>query len=158
MEKLNTKEEVILKYLESRDELLDYISYNRLKNSKEVRDAVLELGDPEAAYAWARFIDHAPLKDTRAVACKSPEMAYAYAYNVDRVPRVDTREGACAEPNTAYLYAVGIDKLPTQITRESAYKHPDIKKRYEQWETRYHQGQRPLLRARKKIKLSQRKK
>lgn len=138
MEKISTKEEVILHYLQDKYNLVMAIRTRAISPSIEVRDAILDLGDPHIVTAYAIHMDACPLPDTRLIACKSAEHAYIYSQELDnRVPRVDTREAASKSPQYAYFYAAYIDQIPTTITREGAYKHEEWKEWYQSWERRY---------------------
>ena len=131
------KEDIILLFLDD-PEKLEYKIWNRnVPKSDEIRTLICELGDPECAYAYARYIDKSPRSDTRESACKDPLYAYCYTLYVDKSPRSDTRRGASKDPECAYAYARYIDKSPRSDTRSAAYKDSYWKERYEQWELNY---------------------
>ena len=55
--KISTKEEVILEYLRDVHGLVVAITCKDIEPSAEVRQAIIDLGDPWVAYIWAYYID-----------------------------------------------------------------------------------------------------
>jgi len=131
---LLNREDIILLFLEDPEKLAYEIKNVRVPKSDEIRTLICDLGSPQCAYDYARWVDKSPRSDTRESACKDPHYVYYYAYWVDRSPRSDTRQGACKDPYYAYWYAYYVDKSPRSDTRQAACKDPYWKERYEEWE------------------------
>ena len=86
---IRTKEDVNLLYLKSRTELLNTIYSFNIEWNQEVRQAMLDLGDPRVAYKCAfRFQRYCI--DFKKIACKEPWAAFCYALDIDEEPMQDT--------------------------------------------------------------------
>ena len=160
MDKISTREEINLLYLESSVKLRGALLDGYVQKSHEVLLAIKDLGDPTIAYYYAECIHRDPCRSllyiickspqyayyyakyltrrsgklTRKGACKSASYAYFYALNVDEKPSVETRKGACSDPLYAFYYAKHVDKKPRKDTREAAYKNFNCKEEYMLWE------------------------
>ena len=90
MEKF-TKEELILQYLADPEKLYRrFWSINKIEPTDELLEAVLDIGDPECTYFYAKYVDETPRDSTREAVCKEPIYAYLYARNVDKGYHEDT--------------------------------------------------------------------
>ena len=123
--KLLTKEDVILLYIANKEKLKWAITARDFQNSSKLRQAILEIGDPDVSYFYAFYYDKAPKKDTRKLACTDPKEAYWYARNIDKKPRTDTRSAACKSPEYAYYYAKDVDLRCHFETRSACCEDPE---------------------------------
>lgn len=107
-EKISIKEELILEHLRDPQELCERIwFYEIVEGNDEIRQAVLEIGNPT--------------------------LAYTYALKLDRGPTNDMREIACRDPHVAYLYAKYIDGGFSEETYAGVYEDSFYRERYEEW-------------------------
>ena len=59
------REEIILLFLEDPYKLADEIKNVRVPKSDEIRTLICDLGSPQCAYDYARWVDKSPRSDTR---------------------------------------------------------------------------------------------
>ncbi|MDC1300027.1 hypothetical protein N8Z24_00815 [bacterium] len=92
MIKIETKEDVILYYIQDPNSFLRKAISADIDINDGVREGFCELG-PEYAYWFARQVDERPHDLTRKASSENPSYAYQYAWWIDQKKHPVTEQG-----------------------------------------------------------------
>ena len=125
--RIQSPEEAIIVWLRNSINLVITIADGDIDRTPEMRQTIIDLGDPECAYYYSRYIDRYPRRDLRQVACKDPSTALWYSLNVDKKPRKEVREALESLEDSGWQMATYLDWEAKYLLKQKARQKKDKK-------------------------------